>query len=170
VTDTGNHRIQIFDRDGNFVRVYGSQGPQPGQLNEPVGLAASAGTLFVADTWNARVQKFTEELFPVFEWPIDGWEGESTDNKPYLAVDATGHIFVSDPENQRILIFDFEGNYLGRFGQQGPTIDRFGLPNGIAVDETGNLYIADARNNRVVRYPPPPVSGPIVPAGDDEAP
>jgi predicted membrane-bound mannosyltransferase/DNA-binding beta-propeller fold protein YncE len=179
VTDTGNHRIQIFDRDGNFLRIVGSQGPQPGQLNEPVGLDSGAGQVFLADTWNARVQRFTEEFIPVLQWPIDGWEGESTENKPYLAVDDTGNVFVTDPENQRILIFDADGNYLGRFGQEGMTIDRFGLPNGIAVDDAGNVYIADARNNRVVRYPPPPLSGPVLPldqgsfpgsAEDEEAP
>src|SRR5690606_35499028 len=143
------------------------QGPQPGQVNEPVGLAARDGTVYLADTWNARVQLFTEELVPLFQWPIDGWEGESTDNKPYLAVDGEGHVFVTDPENQRILIFDGDGNYLGRFGQQGPGLDRFALPNGIATDDEGNVYIADAHNNRVVRYPPPPVSGPVAPPGDE---
>jgi predicted membrane-bound mannosyltransferase/DNA-binding beta-propeller fold protein YncE len=170
VTDTGNHRIQIFDRDGNFLRATGSQGPQPGQMNEPVGLAAAGGAVLLADTWNARVQRFTEEFVPILQWPIDGWEGESTDNKPYLALDEAGNLFVTDPENQRVLIFDGNGNYLGRFGQQGMTIDRFGLPNGIAVDPAGNVYIADARNNRIVRYPPPPVAGPILPAVEGGAP
>jgi len=168
ITDTGNHRIQIFDREGNFLSTAGSQGPQPGQVNEPVGLAVHEGTVYLADTWNARVQLFTEEFAPLLQWPIDGWEGESTDNKPYLAVDGEGHVFVTDPENQRILIFDGDGNYLGRFGQQGPSLDRFALPNGIAVDDAGNVYIADAHNNRVVRYPPPPVSGPVAPAGEPD--
>ncbi|MDT8307748.1 MAG: TIGR03663 family protein, partial [Anaerolineae bacterium] len=54
VTDTGNHRIQVFDRDGTFLRIAGSQGPQLGQLNEPVGMATGGGWLFLADTWNAR--------------------------------------------------------------------------------------------------------------------
>ncbi len=166
ITDTGNHRIQIFDRDGNFLRITGSLGPQPGQMNEPVGLAVVDGAVLLADTWNARIQRFTEEFVSILQWPIDGWEGESTDNKPYLAADRTGNIFVTDPENQRVLIFDGNGNYLGRFGQEGMTIDRFALPNGIAVDDAGNVYIADARNNRIVRYPPPPVAGPILPAGD----
>lgn len=164
ITDTGNHRIQIFDRDGNFLSSAGSQGPQPGQVNEPVGLAAHDGAVYLADTWNARVQLFSEDFVPLLQWPIDGWEGESTENKPYLAVDGEGRVFASDPENQRILIFDAEGSYLGRFGQEGTSADRFGLPNGVAVDGEGNVYVADARNNRVVRYPPPPVSGPLGPA------
>jgi DNA-binding beta-propeller fold protein YncE len=166
VTDTGNHRIQVFDREGSYLSTEGSQGPQPGQFNEPVGLAMGDGTIYLADTWNARIQLFTEDFVPLLQWPIDGWEGESTENKPYLTVNGEGHVFVTDPENQRILIFDSDGNYLGRFGQDGTSIERFGLPNGVAVDGEGNVYVADARNNRIVRYPPPPVSGPVAPAGD----
>ncbi|MCZ7671548.1 MAG: NHL repeat-containing protein [Chloroflexi bacterium] len=65
VTDTGNHRIQLMDREGNFLSSVGSQGSQPGQFNEPVGLdTGPGGNVFMADTWNGRVQELTPELFP----------------------------------------------------------------------------------------------------------
>ena len=160
VTDTGNHRLQLFDRDGNFIEVIGGQGTQPGSFNEPVGMQFGDEHLYLADTWNARIQRFNEALLPDLQWPIDGWEGDSTENKPYLAVDSAGNVYATDPENYRVLIFSPTGQYLGRFGRQGTGLDQFGLPNGIAVDADDNVYLTDATNNRVLRFPAPDLSGP----------
>jgi sugar lactone lactonase YvrE len=92
------------------------------------------------------------DLFPINEWTVQAWSGQSINNKPYATIDSEGRLYVTDPEGYRILIFDRTGNYLGRFGQFGSEVDRFGLPNGIAIDSQNNLYIADAGNNRIVRY------------------
>lgn len=168
VTDTGNHRLQIFDRDGNFIRVAGGPGAQPGLFNEPVGLSRGEAGVYLADTWNARIQLLTTSLSPVLEWPIDGWEGDSTENKPYLAVDGEGRVYATDPENFRVLIFGEEGEYLARFGQPGTELDRLGLPNGIAIDDADNVYLTDARNNRVLRFPALDFGDDAAPAGEDE--
>ncbi|HZD10483.1 MAG TPA: NHL repeat-containing protein, partial [Candidatus Binatia bacterium] len=152
ISDTGNHRFQIYDRDGTFIRTFGRLGSDPGQFDEPVGLASNDQWIYLADTWNARIQRFTSDLVPDLNWSIDGWEGDSTENKPYLALDSEGRVYASDPENARILIFSSDGQYLARFGQPGSGIDALGLPNGIAVDEQGNVYVADARNNRILRF------------------
>ena len=61
MADTGNHRIQVYDADGQFVRGWGSFGAEVGQFNEPWGLAVDESYVYVADTWNHRVQKFTLE-------------------------------------------------------------------------------------------------------------
>lgn len=152
VTDTGNHRLQVFNRDGAFVSTVGSLGAAPGQLNEPVGLASHEDWIYLADTWNARVQRFSTDLSPQLEWSIDGWQGDSTENKPYLAVDSQGRVYATDPENSRVLIFNGDGQYLARFGQPGSGIDALGLANGIAIDEQDNVYVADARNSRILRF------------------
>lgn len=152
VTDTGNHRLQLFDRDGAFIRTIGQLGSSPGQFNEPVGLASTPGSVYLADTWNARIQRFTPELTPQLEWSIDGWAGDSTENKPYLAIDGAGRVYATDPENGRVLIFSADGEYLARFGQPGSEPASLGLPNGIAIDDEGNVYLADARNSRILRF------------------
>ncbi len=39
VSDSGNNRIQVFDRDGNFIRQFGGEGSAPGELSRPMHLA-----------------------------------------------------------------------------------------------------------------------------------
>ena len=59
VTDTGNQRIQKFDRDGNFITQWGGFGNAEGQFNFPYGLSLdSRGSVFVVDSGNMRVQQF----------------------------------------------------------------------------------------------------------------
>jgi DNA-binding beta-propeller fold protein YncE len=157
ITDTGNHRLQILTPDGEFVQAIGSQGSQSGQFFEPVGLGINGqeDLFYVADTWNGRIQQFSTSLFPLFNWSVDAWRGESTNNKPYLDVNAQGQIFVTDPEAYRVLIFNSAGEYVGRFGQFSTGSDGFGLPTGIKVDSEGNVYIADAANNTILKFAPP---------------
>lgn len=155
VTDTGNHRMQLMTRDGEFLQQVGGFGNQLGQLNEPVGLAQeSNGNVLVADTWNGRIQQFDPALFPIGQWPVEAWEGQSINNKPYLATDSAGRVYTTDPENFRVLIFNAEGEYLARFGQFGSDSGGLGLPTGIAIDAQNNIYVADAGNNRVLKYAP----------------
>ena len=157
VTDTGNHRVQIFDPEGNFLSAAGSQGTQPGQFYEPVGLGYSpSNTVYVVDTWNGRVQELTSDLFPLNNWQVDAWSGESINNKPYVAVDEEGRLYVSDPEGYRILVFEAGGQYLGRFGQYALDSSGFGLPIGLDLDQDGYVYIADAGNNQILKYAPFP--------------
>ncbi len=155
VTDTGNHRLQLLDRDGNFLQAAGSLGNQLGQFDEPVGLAVGPdGSIFVADTWNGRVQHLSPELVPLGAWDVEAWFGQSINNKPYLAIDDAGRVYVTDPEAYRVLIFSPSGAYLNRFGQFGTEPGGLGLPNGLAFDGAGNLWLADAGNHRVLKYPP----------------
>ena len=171
VTDTGHHRVQIMDAQGNFIGQLGAGNDQfgsaLGQFYEPVGVATGPdGFVYVADTWNGRIQQFTSDLIPVNEWLLDtGWPANtSINNKPYLAVDSVGRVYITDPEAPRVLIFDQLGNYIGKFGQFGVDASSFNLINGIFIDAQDNIYVVDAGNNRVLKYPPIfPPAVPIVP-------
>lgn len=123
VTDTGNKRIQVFDADGNAINQFGGGGLLEGNLDEPVGLAIDQdGNIYVADTWNQRVQVFDRTFQYLRQWPVDGWLSQSVVNKPYLAVADTPEgrrVYVTDPENYRVLVFDDQGKFIAAFGQYG---------------------------------------------------
>ncbi len=159
VTDTGNKRIAIFDQDGNFISQFGSPGIDPGQFDEQVGIAIDAqDRLYVTDTWNQRVQVFqidTTTNTPTYirSWDIYGWFGQSLDNKPYIAVDNRGNLFVNDPEGYRILQFSTDGQFIRTWGDVGANPDGgFGLPSGIGVDTQGRIWVVDGVSKTLLRF------------------
>ena len=112
------------------------------------------GSVFVADSWNGRVQLYGGEGRYLRQWEVPGWHGQSLDNKPYIAVDGEGQVFASDPEGYRILVWDAVGNPLDLWGDYGSDAASFDLPTGIALDAKGGLYVTDAGNNRVLYFAP----------------
>jgi hypothetical protein len=55
----GNHRVQKFTRDGQFLGLWGENGRRDGQLDQPWGITRdSRGRMYVLDTYNHRVQRF----------------------------------------------------------------------------------------------------------------
>ncbi len=158
IADTGNKRIAIFDADGNYLNQFGSVGFEPGQFDEPVGVAvAPDGVVYVTDTWNQRVQAFTSSVdgsvwMPYVQWDVNAWFGQSLDNKPFIAVNALGHVFVTDPEGYRVLEFDGQGKFVRAWGDYGAGPAEIGLASGIAVDSEGHIWITDAGNSRIMRF------------------
>jgi DNA-binding beta-propeller fold protein YncE len=158
VTDTGNKRVVIFDADGNFVTQFGSVGLEAGQFDEPVGIAIDKeGRVYVADTWNQRMQVFSPDATgtvytPLTSWNINGWNGQSLDNKPFVAVDDNQNVFVTDPEGYRVLEFNSQGTFLRTWGDYSTGTDGIGLASGIAIDSDGAVWVSDAGNNRLLRF------------------
>lgn len=57
-----NNRVQQFSNDGKYLRGIGGDGIEPGQFHLPHGLALdSHDCLYVADTMNSRIQKFSTD-------------------------------------------------------------------------------------------------------------
>jgi DNA-binding beta-propeller fold protein YncE len=170
VVDSDNHRIQVFDGNGAFLRVWGSQcnlaeghgcadldgdGPMAygdGQFQEPWGITVSDdGRVYVADTWNHRIQVFDREGTFLSKWGTYG-QTDSAETLLYgprdIAVDALGRVFVTDTGNKRVAVFDRDGNYLDQWGSEGILPGSFSEP--VGIDQfSGDLYVADTWNQRV---------------------
>ena len=158
VVDTGNKRVVVFDADGNYITQFGSQGLQPGQFDEPVGIAIdSDGIVYVTDTWNQRVQSFQPSpdgkiYTPLKQWDVAAWYGQSLDNKPFIAVDNKGHVFITDPDGYRVIEYTTDGTLIQTWGDAGNTPTTFGIAAGVAVDKDGHIWVTDAANNRVMKF------------------
>lgn len=160
VADANNHRIQQFSSSGDLIRSWGEfsnldLGAAPGgTFNEPWGVAVSPDGqyVYVADTWNHRVQQFSAEGAFIREWGIFG-QGEDAYamwGPRDILVDDKGNVLVVDTGNKRIKVFDSNGNFINQFGDFGFDIGNFDEPVGIALDSnTQQLYVADTWNQRV---------------------
>jgi len=160
VADGNNHRIQVFDSNGQFVTQWGSQGAGPGQFQEPWGVAVDQdGNVYVADTWNHRLQKFDSEGSFLLQWGTFGNTQGATvgqENVFYgprdIAIDAAGNLYVTDTGNKRVVKFSPEAEFLGQWGGFGLQSGQFHEPVGIDIDADGNIYVADTWNRRVQKF------------------
>jgi DNA-binding beta-propeller fold protein YncE len=163
VADSRNHRIQKFTTAGDFVTAWGSYGgcpdsePEPGTFCEPWDVAVGPdGSVYVADTWADRVQKFTPDGTFLAQWTASGardvydFYGHSYFYGPRsLAVDAEGTVYVADTGNKRIQFFGPEGAFMGELGGPGSEPGQLDEPVGVAIGPEGRIYVADTWNYRV---------------------
>ncbi len=167
VADSRNNRILHFDASGALINQWGTpsgnnaNNPNPdapaSTFNEPWGVAVGLdGSVYVADTWNYRIQKFSANGQFIKMWSTFGTANpKDTFYGPRgLAVDAQGRVYVVDTGNKRVVIFDADGNYLTEFGSAGLDSGQFDEPVGIAIDSTGILYITDTWNQRIQTFTP----------------
>ena len=120
VTERGNNRVQVFSRDGTYLRSFGKKGDKEGEFNQPSGITIhETNNIIVTDSDNHRVQLFIEQGEYQSQF---GGEG-NLDHQlcyPYgLSVDSKGNIIVADSGNKSIKIFSPDGHYLNKFGGDG---------------------------------------------------
>jgi sugar lactone lactonase YvrE len=186
VVDTANFRVQKFDPQGKFLVSFGSKGNGDGQFNPysdealgsgPGGIAVDKeGNVYVADTWNHRIQKFDPNGKFLAKWgsfinladPAAAGDTEA-DRKFFgprgVAVGPEGNVYVTDTGNKRVLVFTPDGQSVGEIGSQvtpekstsgyaynGP--QELNEPVGIALDGAGNIYVADTNNVRIQKITP----------------
>jgi DNA-binding beta-propeller fold protein YncE len=173
VADSRNSRILHFDANGNLVQTIGQpslgcpyatippKDVQVGTFCEPwaVAISPDGQWIYVADTWNHRIQKLSADGKPVMTWGMPNYDPVSSD--PFglwgprdIIIDSQGHVLVTDTGNKRVLIYDEDGNFIFQLGGEGTSVGQFEEPVGLALDSAGNLFIADTWNQRVQVFTP----------------
>lgn len=158
VADTGNSRIVRLDSSGKILASWGSRTPDgqsppaPGSFIEPWGVALdSEGNVYVADTWNHRIQKFGPNGEFQKEWGSLGQEGSDNLWGPRgIAIGPDGRVYVTDTGNKRVVVFDSNGMVIQEFGRTAEI--QLDEPVGIALGPNGVVYVADTWNMQVVVF------------------
>jgi hypothetical protein len=147
----GNSRIAKFDRNGKYLKSWGSRGTEPGQFNIPHTLAIDAqGNVYVGDRGNNRIQVF---------------DGEGTFKTQYVNVGAPSAICItpgpqqylfasnSNPstsmDNGEIYKMTLDGRIVGKFGTAGKLIKEFGSVHEMDCRSETELYVGEITNWRV---------------------
>lgn len=155
VTDSANHRVQVFSIDsggnGTFVTKYGQKGTGAGQFDTPASIStANDGSIWVADTRNHRVQKRAANG----TWTAFASPGGNAFKLPWgVTVAPDQSVWVADSGHNEIvkltqagaLEFAFTGSALG-----GASTD-FDSPYKVAFGPNGRIYVSDVWNNRIVQ-------------------
>jgi len=145
IVDTYNYRIQQFDMEGNFIRMWGQRGPEPGNFGLPMDIAIDdQGFLYITEWNNDRVQKFTPEGQFVKSWGSTGDQPGQFSQPEGICVDKNRFVYVVDSLNHRVQKFDREGNFLLEWGEKGTWEgNQLFFPDAISVDSDGNIVVAD---------------------------
>ena len=124
----------------------------------PVAVARGAGDVLYVANWgiefepSARITKCTLG----HEWISDiGFTGRGHGDflcPGGLALDNQENVYVTDQSVHKIVIFDKDGVFLGKWGEVGSGEGQFNRPSGIAFDKDDNLYVVDTFNNRVQKF------------------
>ena len=144
-------RIQVFDRDGNFLRSWRTPKNKQGK---PCGLSISQdGMLMVCDTHYFRVLFYTLDGELIENRTIGGVNGRAPGEFGFLTdavQDSKGNIYVSEyGDYDRIQKFTPDGKFVYQWGEHGEEPSQFQRPQGMAMDKYDHLWVADASNGRI---------------------
>jgi len=139
VADTNNHRIQVFDKEGNFKFQFGEVGKRDGQLLYPnrVAVVASSGDIVVTE----RSPTHQVQIFTKFGHFIRKFGADILQHPRGVTTDCWGRIIVVECKVMRVVIFDMMGNVLNKF-----SCSRYlEFPNGVVVNDQMEIFISDNR-------------------------
>jgi streptogramin lyase len=141
------HQVTKFSPDGKVLMTLGKAGVAGNSqdtFNAPSNtLVAPNGDIFVADghggDTNARIVKFTKDGKFIKAWGSKGTAPGQFQTPHMLAMDSAGRLFVADRENNRIQIFDQDGQFLDEWKQ-------FGRPSSVYINKNDTIYVSDSQS------------------------
>ena len=146
VVDTGNHRIQVFDKDLNLLRHFGREGIANGSFKSPTDVVIDdSGRLYITDTFNNRIQvmdhisgKFIHNIKMVDK------QRQYPHNPQKIKI-FKGYIYTTEYYMNSVCVFTLAGNFVTTFGQGHIT-----HPEGMAINQDGYVYVSSNKESIVV--------------------
>ncbi|MGO9338117.1 MAG: 6-bladed beta-propeller [Terracidiphilus sp.] len=154
---------RLFVSDGKMHRVlvFNTKHEVEGQITEglvdPVGLAIDTANrfLYVVDTQQDQVIVYDADTLKLLRRIGTGGKNHFLTTPgdfgapQGVALDQDGNVYVTDTLNNRVEIFDADGNFISLFGKNGDGPGYFARPKGIAVDGDGHIWVADEMTDRL---------------------
>jgi NHL repeat len=165
-----NSRVAKFDKNGNWVKSWGTKGTGPGQFNLPHSIAIDRNdNVYVGDRTNHRIQVFdTDGNFKrmfMIEIPPDPttkavYGTTPTGDRLKQAIGAPNSMCITPGQNQvmfvgestypgRIFKVSLEGKVLGVIGKSGRNRKEFSGAHALACPSENEIYAAETANWRV---------------------
>ncbi|MFC2156331.1 NHL repeat-containing protein [Acidobacteriota bacterium] len=168
VLDSGNHRIQKFDADGNYLDTFGGQGQGPGEFAYPASIDLdSKGYMYVSDPQNQRVQILDPDgnEYKTIRMTTENIGDVRIFNSDQLIMGGSRGVMMmgmGDDEPKELpklmKLMDTDGNISQRFGEQfnfkNQLVNRSGNQINFALDNAGNVYVEFPYQNRIDKYSP----------------
>jgi streptogramin lyase len=142
-------RIQVFDADGNFLRVWSTPIHDAGR---PTGMDIDRdGNLVVADTHYYRLLFYSPE--GTLLRTLGGIKGDGPGDFGLVTntvQDASGCYYVSEYGRfDRIQKFTREGKFILQWGGHGDQPGQFDRPQSLDIDDQGRIWVSDVGNHRI---------------------
>jgi sugar lactone lactonase YvrE len=150
VVETAAHRVVVVDPGGGVRALAGGRGAGPGELNFPAALTVHDESLWIGDTLNFRLQRLdgrTGRFLATFGRL--GSAGGETPRVKGIAVDARGHLWVSDAHTDMVSLYTEDGTFLMDLGAHGTRPGELSFPAGIAAHADGRVAVVDSLNRRL---------------------
>jgi len=146
VADTGNHRIQVFDLQGNFLYLFSTSTLSDRAPSDPVDVLFCPvnAYIYVSDNDNHRIKVFNRKGRAQFHWGDFGEDYGYFRYPGIMALNKYNEILVVDVLNTRLQKFTPSGQFLADIGTWGVTEGKLFRPKGVAVDRRGRIFISDS--------------------------
>lgn len=144
---------EVIALEYELVRQWGGEGTGDGQFDAPNGIALdSSGNVYVVDSNNSRIQKFSPNGTFITKWGKFGTGNGEFINPWDIAVDKYDNVYVTEISNHRIQKFDSNGHFLKSWGSYGTGDGQFDGPRGITIDTSDHIYVVDYQNSRIQKF------------------
>lgn len=143
VADMYNGKISVHDAKGDFIEYFAEDLSDENGIKSPAGIRIMNDLVYVSDIQAGKIFVFNMDGELQLELGENGSEEGQFSAPNAVVADAEGYIYVVDTGNQRIQIFDADGNFESMFNGSSTGVGEalFVNPRGIGINSRGTIFV-----------------------------